>query len=128
MDRTMIKLAENYSANAPCIRSELRKTASVDLHLDVVPLQAHGIDLDVDSDRRPHCLAGADLEAAGMERAFDDVAIEPAIGEHGEGVSADIVGSADLALDIVESDLLAAMLDPLHLAGSEVGELRYGDP
>ena len=55
-------------------------------------------------DRRSLAGAGADVELAGMQRAFDHVPLEPAIGQQREGMAADVVGAEPLTLDPVERE------------------------
>src|SRR6266852_6120974 len=112
-----------FMSSLPVVRFD-----SACLDLDVVADDAHGVDRDVLVDRRSERLAGAHLEAPGMERALDAVAVEPALGQHGKGVGADIVGGKDLAIEIIERNRFVADLDSQHLAFADIGELCDGDP
>src|SRR5216683_3417951 len=119
------------STQAPTIErsaGSVSPSLSARLHLDVVADDADGEDLDILVHWWAERLPGAHLEPPGMEGAFDAVAVEPAVGQHGEGMGANIVGGEDLAIDIVERDRLVADLDAQHLALADIGELRNGDP
>src|SRR6185312_11107194 len=60
--------------------------SAAELDLDVVADDTHREGLDIAGDRRPQAFAGLHLETAAVERALYDVAVEPAIGQEGEGV------------------------------------------
>src|SRR6185437_6972885 len=67
-------------------------------------------------------------ETAGVQRAFDHVAVEPAIAEECEGMGADIVRRIDVAVDAIEGDRLALGLDREHVAIPKVGARRHRHP
>src|ERR1700730_9787206 len=99
--------------------------ASAQLDLDVVADDLDRIDLDVVVDRRSKGLSRPHVEAPGMERAFDAVAVEPAIRQQRGGVRADVVGGADLAIEVVERDRYVTDLDTADIARGEVRQ--FGD-
>src|SRR5579871_2043549 len=90
-------------------------------YLQSLAADAHAIGRDVDLDRAGQRLAGADVEAAHMQGAFDLAAVEFAVGQLRFGVSADIAGGVVLAADAIECDVAAGDLDAerrafLHIA------------
>ena len=98
------------------------------LHLDVVFDDAHRVGLDVFIDRRALTFAGLHVEATAMQRAFDDVAIEKAIGQHRKGMGAGIVGRIELAVHVVDRDHVITDLDPQHRAVAERRTRPHRDP
>src|SRR5665213_1388032 len=82
-----------------------RRALCVEPDLDIVADDTHRIGLEVVADRRAEALAGLHLEPSAMQRAFDDLAVEPALGQLGVGVGAEVVGGVDFAVDVVERDL-----------------------
>src|SRR5215469_4588050 len=97
---------------------------SAQLHLDFVALDAHGIGLQVIDAGRGGGLAGLDVEAPGMQRAFDFALFHPAVGKLGVGVGADVVGRVERAVHLVESDFVTGDNHADHLAVAERGTLR----
>ena len=63
------------------------------------------------SSRRALALAGLDVEAAAVQRTFDDIAVEKAVGQHGKSMRAGIVGRIELAIHVVDRDHVIADLD-----------------
>jgi len=51
-----------------------------------------------------------------MQRAFDTIAVEPALAQEGESVGAEIVGGVDRTVDVVERDLALAQRHAHHVA------------
>ena len=69
----------------------------------------------------PRRLAGLDLEAAAMERAFDDVAVDFALGEPSLAMGTGVVGGVEGAVQIVDRDWRQRVgLDPQNLARVDV--------
>src|SRR5258706_4524253 len=75
------------------------RSASAQLHEDVVALELDRVDRDVLRHRCAQRLAGLDLEAPGVQRTLDDAVLEIAVGQAGIGVRADVVGRQHLAAD-----------------------------
>ena len=92
---------------------------SRDLHLYLVSANPYGEGLDVAGNGRPQAFASFDLEAACVQRTFNDVAIEPSVGEQRKGVRADVAGREDFAAEVVERNLLVAYRN--------AGDLALGD-
>lgn len=90
------------------------------VYFDVVSGYANGIGLQITSDRRPQSLACLDVETTAMQRAFDCVAFQKAVGHQREGVGADIVRRVELTAEIIDRDLSAADVDSDKLAGVEL--------
>ena len=65
----------------------------------------------------------ADVELALVEIAFDDVAVEIALGQFARPVGAGIVGDEEVAADMVDGQLQVAVLDLDDLA---VAHIRLG--
>src|SRR5713226_4850058 len=63
-----------------------------------------------------------------MQRAFDLAPVEPAVGQLGVGMGADIVGRKHLAVEVVEGDLLPGDDDAKHIAGTEIAAGGGLDP
>src|SRR6201982_1131161 len=90
-----------------------------EIDLNLVADDSYLVGLEIARDGGAQTLPGLDFDTPGMERTLDPLAVEPAVGEHGEGVGANIVGGVDRAVEIVESDGLyfrfcAATLAPSH--------------
>ncbi len=66
-------------------------------HFSAVSLQRHRT-------RRAYGFAGGDMEGAEMQVAFDDIAIEFALGQARQAMRASVIGGIDGALDVVERD------------------------
>src|SRR4051794_24782257 len=62
------------------------RSASAQLHEDVVALELDLVDRDVLRHRCAQRLAGLDLEAPGMQRTLDDAVLQIAVGQAGVGV------------------------------------------
>src|SRR5579872_194368 len=98
------------------------------LDLDLVALLAHRVGLDCLGAGRRGGAASLDVEPAGVQRTLDLAAVEPAVGEFGVGVGADVVGAKERPGEIVERDLLAGDRQAEHIVGLQVGARRRLDP
>src|SRR5437764_14726993 len=63
-----------------------------------------------------------------MQRAFDLALVEPTVRQLGVGMGADVVGGVDLAVEIVERDLVAGDDDAEHLALGEIATISGFHP
>ncbi len=95
---------------------------SVELDLDLLVDDAHRVGLQIFGRRRVEHLSGADIKAGGMQRALDQLAVEPAVGEPGIGMSADVVGREKSAVDVVKRDRAAGDLDAQRLAFGQIAD------
>src|SRR5262249_30997042 len=86
-----------------------------EIGLNLVAHHSYLVGLEIARNGRAQTLPGLDLESSGMKRTFDHLAIEPAVGEHGEGVRTDIVGGVNRAVEVIERDRLALRLDAQHV-------------
>ena len=67
--------------------------------------------------RRAQGLAGAYVEACGMQRALDAAILQPAVGELGVFMGADVVGGAKVAArQVIQRNLTPADAHRMHLA------------
>src|SRR6202023_3842483 len=87
-----------------------RPTQSVEADLYLVVDDAHRVSLQILGRRRVQHLAAADVKTRGMQRALDHLAVEPAVGQAGIGVSANIIGCKEVAVGGVEGDRMASNL------------------
>ncbi len=85
------------------MRSRHPDALAVELDLDVVADEADGVGLQIFGGRRVEHLAGADVEARGMQRALDGFAVEPAVGQARIGMGADIVGGEESSVAVVDA-------------------------
>ena len=81
---------------------------SGELELDAAVDETRRLGRERDLGRRAGRGAGADVEAALVQRALDLVAFEKAVAQARVAVGADVVGGEDGAVDEVERDLAAA--------------------
>ena len=100
------------------------QSRSVELQLDPVAGEARRVGGERDLGRRAGRGAGADVEAALVQRALDLVAFEQAVAQARVAVRAEVVGREDGAVDEVDRDLLAGDDDSDRVAGGEVVERR----
>ena len=79
--------------------------------------------------RRLHRLAGLHVERAEVQRAFDDVVFQDAVGEARRAVRAFVVGGVERAADVVDGDDVVPHLEALRrvLGTSEVGQIFTSD-
>src|SRR5260370_38274995 len=78
--------------------------------------------------RRPHALAGANVEHALMEIAFNQVAVDEALGQGTGTVRAGVVGHAELAVEVEDGDGQTGGVDFAHLSRSHLLDLAQFDP
>jgi hypothetical protein len=83
---------------------------------------ANRISSKVNLDRIADGLSGADIELTAMQRALDDVGIEPTIRQHRVSMGAYIVGRKDFSSNIVKRDLNVPHLSRCHLSWSNIIE------
>ena len=72
-------------------------------------------------------LAGAHVELREMQRAFDQVADEPAARQRRVLVAAYVAQGAERPVDVGEHDALAADRDPFHPARRQLADFGYGN-
>ena len=101
---------------------------SVQLDLDLPVDDAHRVGLQIFGRGRVEHLSGADIKAGGMQRALDQLAVEPAVGQPGIGMSADVVGRENAAVDVVKRDRAARDLDAERLAFGQIATTGCPDP
>ena len=75
---------------------------------DLVAFDFNLVRTQVDGGRGGQCLAGFDIEAGAMQRAFDLAIIDVAIRHAGIGMGADIVDGVKLTLELVDADIHTA--------------------
>ena len=63
-----------------------------------------------------------------MERAFDTIAIDEALGERGEFMGADVVGGVEAAVDLVDGDVIIADLHGLRFVLQNLAGFRHAMP
>jgi hypothetical protein len=72
-----------------------------DLHFAPAVADAGRKATQVAGDRVAQGLARPHVELAAMRRAFDDVAVQPAVRQQGVGMGADVVGGEERAVHVV---------------------------
>ena len=87
------------------------RQCSVELDLDLVVDEADRVGLRDLGRRRVEHLAGADVEARGMQRALDQLAVEPAVGQAGHRHGCRYCRWRKSAVEVVERDRTARDLD-----------------
>src|SRR6266481_1552531 len=100
----------------------------IEADLDLAVDDAHRVRLQILGRRRVQHLAAADVKPRGMQRALDYLAIEPAVGQAGIGVSADVVCCKEVAVGVVERDRMAGNLYSDDLAFSQVATCGGPNP
>src|SRR5262249_31661637 len=111
--------AANLSGlNRPGARRRCRRR-KVDEHVSVLRLGPERLEID-EAGRLPR-LAGAHVERAEVQAAFDHVTLQDAVGEVGGGVGAARLGGVEGAVDIVDRHQLVADLEALDGAGRQIG-------
>jgi hypothetical protein len=73
--------------------------------------------LDGNHARRGHDFAGADVERTVVEIAFDDVAVDIALGQGTRAMGAGVVGHVELAVDVEDRQRQLALFDLDGAAG-----------
>src|SRR5437763_7468044 len=101
---------------------------SVELDLYFPVDDAHRVGLQIFGRGRVEHPSGADIKAGGVQRTLDELAVEPAVGQPGIGVGADVVGREKSAVDVVKRDRMAGDLDAERLAFGEISTAGYSDP
>ncbi len=60
-------------------------------------------------------------KAPEVQRTLDDLALQDAVGEVGETVGAERGGSVELAVDVINGDMLVVEFEALGAAGRDIG-------
>src|SRR5262249_44266178 len=78
--------------------------------------------------RRRQRLAGHDVEACAVARAFDLTAFDNAAGQLAAVVRADVLDRVEVAVDVEDGDRRVAVVDDAVFARQEIGRRRDADP
>src|SRR5579864_1229780 len=82
-----------------------------EIDLNVVAHDSYLVGLEIARNGWAQALPGLNLKSPRVQRTLDHLAVEPAIGEHREGMGADIVSGVDGAIEIIERDRLPFSFD-----------------
>src|SRR5262245_37220436 len=80
------------------------------VHLNDVPLDAHGKCFQIAGNWRTKSFPSLDFEATAMKGAFDDLALQPAVAKQALCVGVDVVCCLNLSFDVVERHVEVAGL------------------
>src|SRR5262245_8449252 len=105
-----------------------RPSRGSDADIDVVALDLHGIGGNVDHGWLREDLAGLDAQARLMDRAFDDVALDEAVGQDGVFVRTEVADGVDVAIDEIDADQLAVDLDGQRFIRRQLRPARHSVP
>src|SRR5271165_6808872 len=91
MDSAGARFLDPLSTWSIAATASAARRGSAEPNLDLVTDNPHLVGLQVLGRRRVEHLSGANVEARGMQRTLDHLAVEPAVGQAGIGVGANIV-------------------------------------